>query len=263
MARYREWVSLVTQGQFFPPPENDPPPWIVSRPPPPGEPPRHPGPGRPVLLVAAAVVVLVVAAAAGWWLLRPGATGQTPEAATPPVVATADPPDGEGSGQYVPPAEEPTFTPEPEPTPENTPESTADPEAEALDRLEAISRDDLTAVSLDGRYVAQLASKNPGTHDPIQTTASGSHTFGAADILAEHERLRSDPANGSARVVLLKSTDYGKRQLHNGAPLYVTFALGDFGTEADVRSWCAERFPRLSTEELANQCAVRRLRPPA
>jgi hypothetical protein len=145
--------------------------------------------------------------------------------------------------------------PEPEPEP--------DPEAVALERLEELAHAGLTEVVLDGRYVAQLASKNPGINDPLQTTADGSHTFHAVDILAEHEQLRDDPANGDARVLLLRSDMYGKRQLVNGAPLYVTLALGDFSGAADVRRWCATRFPDLSAATRENQCVVRRLRSPA
>ena len=52
------------------------------------------------------------------------------------------------------------------------------------------------------RLVAQLASKTPGIEDPRQTTASGSHTFQATDILEQHQELRADPANGGVPVVL-------------------------------------------------------------
>jgi hypothetical protein len=62
--------------------------------------------------------------------------------------------------------------------------------------------------------------------------------------------------------VLLRSTDYGKRQVYNGQPLWVTFALADFTGKQDVLDWCASRFPDMSGKELANQCAVRKLEPP-
>ncbi|RSM74179.1 hypothetical protein DMB66_01830 [Actinoplanes sp. ATCC 53533] len=140
-------------------------------------------------------------------------------------------------------------------------ESTTDPERAALDQLDEISRRDLAAVSPRGQYVAQLASKNPGIYDKRQTTADGSHTFQAVDILRQYQALRDDPANGGTAVVLLKSTDYGKRVLYHGEPLYVTFALGDFRDRQDVLGWCARRFPGLSGDALTNQCMVQRLRP--
>lgn len=242
---------LVNDEQFFPPPEADPPPWIVSRPPPAGQPPPdRGGPGRLVLAAVAVVVVLVAAAGGAWWLFRP-------EDEAPPVAATSAPTVDEPA---PPPADEPPPPPTADPTPVEPP-ATLDPEAEALAQLDEISRRDLTGVRLDGRHVAQLASKNPGIPDPLQTTAAGSHVFAATDILDEHRRLRDDPANGDVRVVLLKSTDYGRAQTRNGAPLYVTFALGDFAGPDDIRSWCRERFPDLTAEQRENQCAPRRLRP--
>jgi hypothetical protein len=54
-----------------------------------------------------------------------------------------------------------------------------------------------------------------------------------------------------------------ERQTYQGAPLYVTFALGAFGDAAAVRTWCAERLPGLSPEERNNQCTARRLRHPS
>lgn len=260
-------VILVSSQQFTPP--SGAPPWIVSPdPPPPGSRP----PDRSALLAAAgaAIAVLLVLGGAGaWWLLHPA--GDTATAA--PVAAGSPPPtskdanddagkdaDGDGgAGSFTAPPGEAI----PDPPAYRAPAGTVDPEAAALGRLDAIARRDLAGIVLDGRYVAQLASKNPGIHDPLQTTADGSHTFRATDILAEHERLRGDKANGAADVVLLRSDAYGKRQLHNGAPLYVTFALGDFSAAADVRAWCAARFPDLNRTARDNQCAVRRLRSPA
>jgi hypothetical protein len=234
------------------PPESEPPPWIVSRPPPAVHPQSSGGGrGRLPLVVGALAVVLLVLGGGAWFVSgRLDATSQSP-AATTPGVGEQDGDGGSGSGVV-------------EETPGSTPiEPDVDPQQVALARLEEIRRQDLDLVSLDGRYVAQLASKNPGIYDEFQTTTDGSHTFQATDVLEEHERLRDDPANGDARVVLVKSTDYGKRQLYRGAPLYVTFALGDFGSAQDVRSWCAGRFPALSAEALTNQCAARRLDPPS
>jgi hypothetical protein len=141
-----------------------------------------------------------------------------------------------------------------------TPTATAtDDEAAALAELNRIRSEDLPTVSFAGQYVAQLASKIVGIVDPDQTAPAGSHTFYAADILAEHRKLRDGTAGTT--VVLLLSTDFGKRQLYQGEPLWITFALGDFPNREAVTQWCAARFPELSGKELLNQCAVRKLEP--
>jgi hypothetical protein len=224
----------------------DPPTWTVPEP---GQPPeqRDGGRRRLAIVVGAAVAVLLVA---GITAVAVRSRGGDPQAADQPVAAAT-------TEVSTPAVTEPTA----EPTTEPTPVETTDPEAEAVGELERISRRDLATITLNGQYAAQLASKNPGTQDKYQTTADGSHTFRATDILAEYEALRADDRNAGATIVLLKSTDYGKRQLYHGAPLWVTFALDDFAGRADVLDWCARRFADLSGEELANQCAVRRLEP--
>ena len=139
--------------------------------------------------------------------------------------------------------------------------TTIDPENTAAFELKTLRDGDLRTVSLDASWVAQLASKYVGIVDPEQITEGGGHVFGAVDILAEHRRLRYGD-NLGARVVLLLSTDYDKRQLVNGNPLWVTFALGNFGSAEDVDAWCHRRFPQLSSTQLTNACTARRLRPP-
>jgi hypothetical protein len=235
----------------------EPPPWIVSQPGPEGGyPTGPPGGRRPLaLIVGAAVVLLIAVAAGGVYLIR-----QRHDPLSHRTAQTvADDGGRPGVSTEAPPT---TVAPAPTEIPEPT-ELTADPQQAALEQLDAIGRRDLARVSPHGQYVAQLASKNPGTYDRFQTTADGSHTFSATDILDEHQRLRDDPANGGVPVVLLKSTDYGERQLFHGQPLYVTFALGKFGDRQDVLDWCARRFPDLSGEALTDQCTVRRLRPAA
>jgi len=227
---------------------------------------------RRLALIVGLVLVLMLAGGGAWYLF-----GRTPDNPVPTdASATGDVGDG-GGGAAVPPTvedteETPTYSDPPtedvttdpttDPTDDPTDDPTVDPEQAAVDQLDQIAEQDLAQVTLDNRYVAQIASKYPGIDDPIQTTESGSHTFQATDILAEYQRLRSGPGNGSARIVLLKSTDFGKRQLVDNQPLYVTFAIGNFGSAQAVRSWCARRFPGLSGNALADQCAVRRLRPP-
>lgn len=227
-------------------PEGEVPPWIISTSAPQSRARRDPAPRHLMLIVAGLAVVLAIVVGAGFLLLRPsggdqraGSLGEPTK--TPPAEST-----------YA----EPTYTETAQP-----PTTEADPEADALARLDELARQGLERVTLDGRYVAQLASKTPGITDAYQVAADGTHVFQATDILREHLSLRDDPRNGDAAVVLLRSSDYGKRQLYQGRPLYVTFALRDFGGAQAVRAWCARRFPGLSGEPLKNQCDARRLRP--
>jgi len=232
------------------PPTYGEPAWIVSGPPP-GPPPSSPGRSRrPLIAVAAAVLVVLIGAGGGWFVTHRGEPAVPDPVAAPTTLVPAPDPTTVAVTTY------PTEYPTESPTTVET-STVADPEQDALAELDRISAQDLREVVFDNRYVAQVASKNPGTYDKFQTTASGSHTFQATDILAEYQRLRDDL--GSAKVVLLKSTDFGKRQMYRGAPLYVTFFLGRFGSADAVRSWCAATFPDLSADALANQCAVRRM----
>jgi hypothetical protein len=249
---------MPVNDQQFPYASGDPPPWIISEPSPASPPPPHgSGGGRRPLILVAGLVVLLLLGGGAWFVARRLVAPSPAPAPSPIAVATTPvpvPPDdsGGGSGAVVTPTLEDTVT---EPAP--------DPEQSAQARLDQLAQQDLGRVTLDGEWVAQLASKYPGITDKHQTTSGGSHTFAATDILEEHERLAQDPANGDAEVVLLKSTDYGIRQTVEGHPLYVTFAVGHFTSAAEVSSWCVTRFPDLPTTERANQCAVRRLKPPA
>jgi hypothetical protein len=237
----------------------DPPAVVVPiQPPIPVRMPTSNSPRRLPIVVAAAatVLVFVVGAVVARQVFgsRPGSNADTR-----PVAASTDQPTYQPTGQPPAPTEQPTAPTDPlVPTVEPT---TADPEQDALASLNQLRDRDLPTVPMNGQYVAQLASKIVGITDPLQTTAAGSHTFAAADILAEHVALRNGDNQG-VRVVLLLSTDFGKRQLYQGRPLWVTFALGDFGTADGVRTWCAGRFPALSGDVLVNQCAPRRLLTP-
>ncbi|MEV4350920.1 hypothetical protein AB0J83_41215 [Actinoplanes sp. NPDC049596] len=164
---------------------------------------------------------------------------------------------------------EPTFAePEPTPTqietteaPPTTEVATVDPEQAAAAQLEQIWSEDSGQVSFQGQYAAQIASKYPGIYDKLQTTAGGSHTFNATDILDEHRTLRDAHTSAEHPIVLVKSTDYSKRQTVDGHFLWVTFAIGSFPNAAAVHSWCDAQFASLSAAQRENQCAVRRLNP--
>jgi hypothetical protein len=194
------------------------------------------------------VGVLIVLIGIGvFWVVRdePGPEPPTSSSASSPGVKQPDPAaSGETTGAT-----------------ETTAATTDDSQAQALHQLEMLRAQDLARVSMNGQWVAQLASKYIGISDPHQTTTVGSHVFYASDILAEHQTLRSGDSQGT-EIVLLLSTDYGARQMADGQTLWVTFALGDFGSAQAVESWCAVRFPFLSGGALTNACAARRLSAP-
>jgi hypothetical protein len=137
-----------------------------------------------------------------------------------------------------------------------------DPGVVALSQLASIRANDAQRLTLSGQWVAQLASKVPGIVDPLQTTAGGSHTFAATDILSEYTQARDNSGFGND-VRLLLSTDYGSRHLYQGHPLWVTVAIvPTFTSEQDVIAWCAQQFPNLSGNLLENSCTARTLDPP-
>lgn len=219
------------------------------------------------MIVATAVSVLLLLVTGGVIVaLRSGddtpaarqqATGQAANA-DPGVPITTEPTFAEPT-LTEPAVTEPATTAPAETVPtENT---AVDPDKEATARLEQIWREDRAKVTFRGQYAAQIATKYPGIVDPIQTTADGSHTFMAADILAEHSRLREAHDSAAHPVVLIKSTDYSKRQRINGHFLWATFAIGSFPDAAAVHAWCDARFADLTQAQRDNQCVVRRLNP--
>lgn len=152
-------------------------------------------------------------------------------------------------------------TPRSAPTSASTSGSVITDPSQAQAELTRLADTGRAQVSFDGRWVAQLASKYDGVTDPQLTAMNGSHTFRFPDILNEHLTLqRSAPAG--TQVVLLRSTDYGKRSVVNGQPLWVTMALRpEFTSEAAVQSWCAQRYPAVSGKDLKNICMPNRLNP--
>lgn len=133
-------------------------------------------------------------------------------------------------------------------------------ESAALAQLTSLASSDGARASKNGQWVAQLASKWVGVEDKRLTTASGSHVFYAADILAEHQRLRMQFT--SYDVVLLDSRTYGKRLNRNGEAIWVTMVINQgFSGEDAVLSWCQRNYPGLSGKDLLNSCMPNRLNP--
>lgn len=229
---------------------------VAPSPAPPGVGVRKAGQNRGLLLGALALVlVLAVGGGVGWLIRGQGtetkqaATVDTPTAAAPSEVTTQEP-------QSATPSLE---TPSPSAAP-----TTVDPlssEQAALAELGNLRTESLQGLQLDGRWVAQLASKSVGITDPLQTAHNGSHTFYAVDILAESDTARATVPS-SNRVLVLSSTDFGKYSTApDGQPYWVTLVDGGFTSSDAVKAWCAATYPSLDPTSLNNACAPRTLSP--
>lgn len=205
------------------------------------------GAAAAAVLAAVATVTVIVIGHGGKPEAQAGSIGDRPATVAPTLSAAPTTVD--------------TAPPETTPPIESTSVDDTMTEEGALAELRRLSDEGLSAVSLNGQYAAQIASKYPGIVDPLQTTATGSHTFGATDILDEHLALRETHGSTGHPVILLKSTDYGKRQTIGTHYLWVTFAIGDFPDRQSVLDWCDDQFADLTAEQRQNQCAVRRLEP--
>lgn len=247
------------------------------------------------LLIAVGLALVAVVVVATLILTRPNnqptADRQTPSTSTGSRSQTTAPsrPDGADPGAPIPVGSQgttpspttstwrtvvPTYSPSPttttttttapatnDPQPSPGP-STTTPAPSALDRLLAYRTTSLTGLVLDGRWVAQLASKYDGVVDPTQTAGDGSHTFHLPDILAEHERLRSDPRFAGVRMLLLGGGDFGVNTTYS-QPLWVTLAdPGGLADKAAVTAWCAAHFPGQTPQSLPGVCYPRHLSPP-
>jgi hypothetical protein len=217
----------------------------------------------PLVVVGVLVIGLVLGGGAIWFLARPGADvnkDALPSAASgtsiQPTLGSEQDPASTGSGSSADPSEAvPSAT---------SPSSPSEADRRRAQRaahkqLESLADDGRAAVSLNGQNAAMIASKWNGVKDSLQTADNGSHVFYYSDILAEHDRLAAGD-NLGAQVVLLRSTDYGRRvRSPHGKVLYVTLAVGGFASQADVRSWCNIRFADLSRRERANNCVPTKL----
>lgn len=131
-------------------------------------------------------------------------------------------------------------------------------EAAAFQALKRQALSDRSAIRLHGQWAAQLSSKYVGVYDARQQTASGSHTFEAVDILAEHEQLRSI-FESQYEVRLLRGQDFGSGKTHHGHTFWYTFVLGNFTSQPDVEYFCQLAFPGRSGQDLNNHCLPRKL----
>jgi hypothetical protein len=232
--------------------------WPQQWPPPTAVPPPGGRGSRTVLLVVTAVV-LVVAVAAGvtWFVVGQRGTDAAAAGKAGPIAAKSSeafPSDAEDAG---------TTAVEPVPEPEETtlaPEPTADPEEEALLSLGELRHESLGNLDLDGRWVAQVASKYVGITDPMQVAQNGSHTFHALDILAEMDDAAARAP--SAQMFVLNGSDFGRYSVGpQGQEFWVTLVDAGFTSSAQVDVWCASTYADLTVEQRKNTCAARTLVP--
>jgi hypothetical protein len=154
-------------------------------------------------------------------------------------------------------------TPDGNTTPTTSAAPTVDPETAALQQLGQLRSESLARLPMDDRWVAQVSSKSVGITDPLQTAQNGSHTFLAADILAESLAARQRVADPDQNVYVVWGTDFGKRsQAADGSPYWITLVDGGFGSSAAVKAWCQSTYPTLTPAQLADTCAPRQLTPP-
>lgn len=206
-----------------------------------------------------AALILVAVGIAGYQLGIGSRDSAAPAPAVPPAPGPAVPPadapaapDGTHASQDAEPADGDV---EPDPTGQLT-------DDEALELLE--ERRDISAaeLSLDDRWVVQLASKHPGEVDPYEFTERGTHTFYARDIWAQHLQIEAGVADHDATVLLLNAEDFG-RQRDREATYWITLVdPGYLETEEEADAYCAELFPELTGHQLDNSCLSRRLEEP-
>lgn len=246
----------------------------------PGRPPGRAGGGVLVGVLTGVLVacLLLGAGAVGWFVfLQPEESGSTADSASTADTGsvsdtgTSDADTGTagsrgGPSAAAPPSgatldEEATTSAAPSTTSSSptTPALTA--EQDAVADLNALVTEARRSVVLDGRWVAQVASKNVGTRDPLQTALNGTHDFYGVDILWEVEVIRQ--RLGGSPMFTLLSTDFGRRSVDPaGNPYWTSVVDAGFSGPDGVRAWCASTFPEMTPEQLANACVPRTLDPP-
>jgi hypothetical protein len=227
-------------------------------------PPRRPG---RTTLVAVLVAVWLGAVGAGvFWFLQRDSSHPESAPAAQPATETSSPTDGGAAqdesgpnGSFGDGAEGGTVSESPAGPTDDVPALT---EESALAELQGLRAASLNRLYLDGRWVAQVASKSVGITDPLQVAANGTHTFYAVDILIESMALGAAASDPSA-VLVLQGTDFGRRSAApDGQPYWVTVVDEGFSSDAEVELWCARTFSQLTPEQVANACAPRTLAPP-
>lgn len=208
-----------------------------------------------IAVVLALLLISVAGLGSVIYLLTQGALALPGHVPTPTTVAAPT--------RVVPSSSVPRSTPTPTRRPTPTPTPNLDPRAKALGLLNDARDESLDGLQLDGRWILQVGSKYEGVTDPRETTASGSHTFLLPDIWTTHENLAS-ALSSQGDVLLLQATDFG-RQVSLPDVTWVTILDPVDSPVWDYDSGqarCAELYPNLWGDDLANACMPRQLRPP-
>lgn len=172
-----------------------------------------------------------------------GQSGADAPGTDPGATATDDPPSGN-------------------PTADDPSDPAGDRAAAEAD-LRRLRTESLRGLSLDGRWVLQLASKFDGAEDPYQYAEDGGHVFRLPDILAQHNRLRQEMAGYAYPTLLLLASDFGSPQRARNATIWTTIAdPGRISSREAALAACQDLYPALTGDKLRDFCLPRRLTPP-
>lgn len=225
----------------------------------PGQPPRRRNQGLIIGIVVAAVVLLVAGGGVAWFLWQRHTKTTGSFSAVSASASASSGATGSAGGSVPGGAAGGGQSPSGKPSPSAGGTTT---EQGALDQLTALRADSVKRLPLDGRWVAQVASKWVGVTDPLQTAANGSHTFQATDILAESLAARKT-VDSPSKVYVVWGTDFGKKSSGpNGLPIWVTLVDAGYASHDNVLEWCHVTYPNLTPQQLADTCAPRQLVPP-
>lgn len=230
--------------------------------PPPPQPPANDPPGW-LPAVGAFVAVLVLAASVWLGIRLASGNGGDERADTPPTQISAPGPSGSApvpseSGTAAPPPTDTsgeTPTGDPAPTTAQAPTTAPAPTVSAGQQLSDQVTSDLSTVSIDGHWVAQISSKRLGSVDP--TIQPG--PFSYDDIWAEHQTFRTQPYGSMVR--LLRQGDFGKTPA-KPPTVWITIADLNAGSKAAVESWCSANFSPPPGKDMDWVCRPRQLTPP-
>ena len=207
------------------------------------------------LLALGLVLVAAIVGLGGWqvgWFATadPGAAGATITVTqTAPAQTTTDasePTESQDASESSPTESTPTETTSTTPSPQEQRDT-------AFATLEDMVSTDSERDPVRGQWVAQLSSKFEGVVDTSQQATP----FTLPQILAEVERLRSDPAYGEL-VRVVHQGDWAGSEA-GATPMWVTFADLDAVSRDSVVRWCSSHFSQRG-QALLNVCYPRQLK---
>lgn len=218
--------------------------------------PRTPGSGVRTSLIAAIVVFSLGIAAGLTYIVQHGTTtragGEQPTLHT--VTRTVGP--GQSTPGTTGQSASSTTTSSVAPTP-GAPSPTPTSEADALRQLNEWADADAARTPPDGKWQVVLGSKYVGIVDPQQQAAP----FTAQDIWAQFQGYRRQFSAEADKFRVLRSSDYGNQQRFGGHVYWVAMLLFDFGSAAEAKGWCQDRFGKTG-KALEEDCIQAHFTPP-